>query len=174
MKPSPILQALDAESYNWLSVQAPELLTAIEAEVANGNYDDLPGHNWAFYLIAKLGQIWPCDRTLTVEFAEPTHAVWQIYGDSSEAACNIQDDKITLYFRPGMAECEESISVICHEYAHAVLAPLTAQIVPPDNIDAYRNDPTVQAVENAAKRLGGLLEFAAQYGVLRTVEEEQT
>lgn len=43
MKPSPILQALDAESYNWLSVQAPELLTAIEAEVANGKTPEAIG-----------------------------------------------------------------------------------------------------------------------------------
>lgn len=33
---SPILDALNAESYAWLSTQCPELLTAIETEIANG------------------------------------------------------------------------------------------------------------------------------------------
>lgn len=36
MKPSPVLDALDAESYEWLGTQAPELLSAIEAEIAAG------------------------------------------------------------------------------------------------------------------------------------------
>lgn len=33
---SPILDALDAESWQWLSATAPELLSAIESEVASG------------------------------------------------------------------------------------------------------------------------------------------
>lgn len=33
---SPILDALNADSYNWLSTTAPDLLNAVEAEVQNG------------------------------------------------------------------------------------------------------------------------------------------
>ena len=36
MKPSPLIAALDADSYEYLSTQSPELLSAIEAEVAAG------------------------------------------------------------------------------------------------------------------------------------------
>jgi hypothetical protein len=37
MKPrSPILDALDLDSYDWLSTQAPELMDAIAQEVAAG------------------------------------------------------------------------------------------------------------------------------------------
>lgn len=43
MKPSPILQALDAESYDYLSTAAPELLTAVEQEVANGRSPEAIG-----------------------------------------------------------------------------------------------------------------------------------
>jgi len=35
-KPSPVLAALDADSYSWLSTQAPELLDAVEQEIAAG------------------------------------------------------------------------------------------------------------------------------------------
>jgi type II secretory pathway component PulF len=37
---SPILDALDIESYQYLSIAAPDLLAAIEAEVENGKSAD--------------------------------------------------------------------------------------------------------------------------------------
>lgn len=37
---SPVLDALDADSYQWLATQAPDLLTAIELEMGDGRSPD--------------------------------------------------------------------------------------------------------------------------------------
>lgn len=40
MKRSPIVEALNADSWQWLSTTAPELLDAVESEVASGKSPD--------------------------------------------------------------------------------------------------------------------------------------
>lgn len=128
---------------------------------------------WASQVIERLLAIWPLDRTLQLAFPGPDHAVWQLYGDSAEAACNIQPDKITIYLRSEYVFDEQTVDVICHEYAHAALAPLVEHHqAQPETIEAYREDEYVQAVENAAKRLGGLLEYAARTATVRQPEME--
>lgn len=50
---SPIIAALDRDSYDWLSTAAPELLDAIESEVAAGRTPEAVGRMVAAHVGAE-------------------------------------------------------------------------------------------------------------------------
>ena len=114
---------------------------------------------WLARLLAQLRQLWPLDRTLNVVLQE--EHFWTHYGyHTADGLCQILPDIIQIHIRDTAQETDYWRGVLLHEYAHAILAPLTE--------DAGQSPEYVAGVETCVLRLGGLLDFSLRLGAKTT------
>lgn len=96
-------------------------------------------------------------RTLNVVLQE--EHFWTHYGyPTADGLCQILPDIIHIHIRDTAQETDYWRGVLLHEYAHAILAPLTEV--------ADQSPEYVELVEMYAERMGGIMDF-----VLRTGEK---
>ena len=114
---------------------------------------------WLARLLAQLRQLWPLDRTLNVVLQE--EHFWTHYGyHTADGLCQILPDIIQIHIRDTAQETDYWRGVLLHEYAHAILAPLTE--------DAGQSPEYVEMVEMYAKRMGGIMDFVLRMGANTT------
>lgn len=116
---------------------------------------------WLALLLAQLRELWPLDRTLNVVLQQ--EHFWTHYGyHTADGLCQVLPDLIQIHIRDSAEDTEYWRDVLLHEYAHALLAPLTE--------GADQSAEYVAMVEIVVKSLGGLLDLALRVGAARREE----
>jgi|GEM_PF-6119433 len=112
---------------------------------------------WAVDLLTRLQTLCPLERTLTLEWAEPDHLLWELY-PTADGACHVAlNGDTTIYLRDHAKNTEYWRDVLIHEYTHAMLG----QVFP-----ATPNEEVRRQVESLTLRVGGLLDLALRTGAV--------